>query len=392
MQKYMKRNIRILYAFKTMRAMIFTIPIIVPFFQENGLSQTEIFILQSAFAIGVMLLEVPSGYFADIFGRKKAMVAGAVVATIGYVMYSLAYGFWPILAAEMVLGAGLSFMSGADSALAYDSLVALGKKDKYRKFESRGFIFSSIAEASASLIGGLIAIASLRATLYAQVGIELALIPLALLLVEPKRTRRVTDDNPFRDVLKITKYALHGHSQIKWLIFYGAVVGTLTHTMVWLTQPYYQLVGVSLGWFGVLWTLQLIAMAIFAQFADKYERLLGKRKALASFVLMGVVAYGLLGAFPLIATLPVMLVYYFIRGVHMPVLQDYVNTLISSDIRATVLSVKNLAKQLLYTFLGPLIGVTMDLYSLQTALLFSGVVYGTLGLIVLVNMRKLRQI
>ncbi len=391
MKKLMERNIKLLFAIRALRSTLIAIPVIVPFFQENGLSQTEIFILQSVFAIGVLVLEVPSGYFADHYGRKKSMLLGGILATLGFIIYSFAFGFWPILIAELVLGVGLSFISGADTAIAYDSLAAIGKKETYRRFEARSFAFSGTAEASASILGGILALISLRTTIYAQVGVELVLIPLTLLLVEPKRIKSATD-NPFKDVLRITKYALHGHKEIKWLILYGATVGTLTHTMVWLTQPYYQLVGIPIGWFGVLWAVQLLAMAVFAQFADTYEQWLGKRKALSSFVLIGVAAYILLGVAPWVATLPVLLVFYFIRGVHVPILRDYVNSLIDSDFRATVMSVSNLVQKLLYTLIGPLIGVVMDLYSLQTALLFSAVVYGSLGLIVLTNMKRLKHL
>ena len=86
------------------------------------------------------------------------------------------------------------------------------------------------------------------------------------------------------------------------------------------------------------------------------------------------------------------LAFYFIRGVHTPILKDYLNVLITSDIRATVMSVQSLVQKLLYASLGPLIGVVMDAYSLQVALLFSGLIYGLLGLFALINMRRLRQI
>lgn len=212
--------------------------------------------------------------------------------------------------------------------------------------------------------------------------VELAVVGAALLLVEPPRKKAISA-NPFKDVLRVSKYALHGHSEIKWLILYAAVVETLTHTMVWLIQPYYQLLDISIGWFGVLWTGQLIALAVFARFANEYETLLGRRRALASFVGIGVVAYLILGFAPSLFVLPVILAFYFIRGVFTPVLRDYLNALIESDIRATVLSVQSLMQKLLYTALGPLIGVVFDVYSLQTALLFSAVVYGVLGVFAL---------
>lgn len=383
----MKRNVTLLYAIRAVRSFMLVIAVAVPFFQENGLSQTQIFMLQSIFAIGVLALEVPSGYFADHVGRKASLMLGGVLTVLGFIIYTFAYGFWPIALAELVIGFGLSFVSGADVALLYDSLKELKSADQYRKTEANTFGLIGISEALASVAGGGLALISLRLPFVLQGFVYAGIIPLTAMLREPPVTKSA-EINPFRDVMRVTKYALHGHTEIKWLIFYSAIIGTLTHTMVWLTQPYYQLVGIPLGWFGVLWAVQFVMLALFAHFADRYEVKLGKKNALISFVGIGVVAYALLGALPYIVLLPVILCFYFIRGVQATILRDYLNVLVESDIRATVLSVQNFAQKLLYTGLGPLIGLVMDVYSLQAALLFSALLYSVLGIFVLAKMAQ----
>ena len=191
-----------------------------------------------------------------------------------------------------------------------------------------------------------------------------------------------------KNVIKVTKYALHGHKEIKWLILYGAVVGTITHTMVWLNQPLFQEMGIAIGWYGFIWAALVSAPLLIMKFTDQYEHLLGKRRALVSFVVIGVVTYVVIGLFQSVWVLPVLLGFSFIRTVFTPILRDYVNELVDSSIRATVLSVQVLAQRLLYVVVGPIIGWVMDVYSLSTALLFSAVLYGLLGLIVLLNMRR----
>jgi MFS family permease len=384
----MNRNINLLYAYKGLRSALIAMPVIVPFWQSNGLSQAQIFSLQSIFAIGMVALEVPSGYFADRCGRRCSLVVGAVISTIGFVVYCVSFSFLPMALAELVLGFGASFISGADAAMAYDSLLSNGEQGKYRKFEAAGFSFIGLSEAIASVAGGLIAIASVRATIVAQVLVYGSLIPIALRMTEPPRHAAEAGRNVVRDVMRIAKYSLHGHTEIKWLIFYGAVVGTLTHTMVWLTQPYYQLVGVPLGWFGALWAIQLLSIAVFAHYADRYESALGKRSALVSFVVIGVASYLALALVKAAWLLPVLLGFYFIRAVFTPIIRDYLNAVVESNIRATVLSVQSLAQKLLYTGAGPLIGWVMDVWSLQTALLFSAIFYGALGAFVVVMMRR----
>jgi MFS family permease len=364
-------------------------PIIVPFFQERGLSQLEIFLLESVWAITILVLEVPSGYLADCLGRKKSVVSGAIFSTLGFSIYAAAAGVESFILANVLFGVGYSFISGADSAMAYDSYAALSRREDYRRFEAYSNSICGIAEGVASLLGGALALISLATPIVGQVIVYFTLIPLSLLLVEPDR-ELMPEGSAVSEVIRITKYALHGHAEVKWLIIYGATASTLTHTMVWITQPYYQLVGVPLTWFGVLWAIQLVALALFSRYSVEYEQFVGKKRALISFLLVGVVAYAILGLIPSRYTLPAILGFYFIRGAHIPVLQDYINELVESDIRATVLSVKNLVQKLMYATFGPLIGLVMDSYSLPTALLFSGVLYGVIGLLVLLRMAYLK--
>lgn len=382
-----RRNLRLLQLFRVLNSAMVLMPVIVPFFTENGLNQTEIFMLQSAFAAAILILEVPSGWLADHFGRKVSLVLGGILAATGMLMYANAFGFWPLLAAEMVLGLGASFISGADSALAYDSLAATGQTEKYRRFESRSMMWSSISEGVAGVVGGFLAAASLRNVVWAEFAVYASLIPVALMLKEPKRQRSTSARNAFKDVLRVTKYALHGHKEIKWLIFFGAIVNTMTLTMSWLAQPYYLAAGIPLQVFGFLWAAQFAAIAVFAALAERFESL-GRKFVLVSFVALGVGGYLLLGAAQVWWMLPALLAFYFVRAVSNPVLKDYVNRLVESDVRATVLSVKSLVQRLLFIGAGPLVGYFMDVYSLQTALLFSAMFYGALGVVVLVGMAR----
>ncbi|HIA92126.1 TPA: MFS transporter [Candidatus Saccharibacteria bacterium] len=387
LEQKMKRNLKLLYILRAIRSFGVFAPVIVLFFQENGLSQTEVFALQSIFAAAIVLLEVPSGYFADVFGRRISVVLGGLFTALGFGGYALASGFAQFLPMEILIGIGLSFLSGADQALARDSLIALSRESYYRKFESRAHELSSWSSALAALTGGFIALISLQSVIVAQAIVTALLVPFSLLIIEPPRTKP-TGKNPWKQVKKIVRYSLREHQQLKWLIAYGAVVTTLTHTMFWLTQPLFEQVGVPLGWFGALTALLFVSQGLSAKVSIWYEQKLGKRRALKSFVLIGTVSYVLIGAFTLVWMLPVLLGFQFIRGAAMPVMSDYVHEHVESDIRATVMSVNSLASKLFYTFAGPVVGLVVDNYSLSAGLWFSALLYGTLGWFVLSRMNR----
>jgi len=128
MNKLMKRNITLLYFFRIVRNFALFVPIIVPFYQANGLSRTQMYLLQSLFALTIVFLEVPSGYFADCVGRKQSILLGAILSTAGFILYSVSYGFFHLLLAEVVLGIGYSFISGADTALHMTVLQRTGTR------------------------------------------------------------------------------------------------------------------------------------------------------------------------------------------------------------------------------------------------------------------------
>jgi MFS family permease len=359
-------------------------PIITLFFKSNGLSIGDILLLQAIFSITVLVSEVPTGYVADRLGHKRSIVLGAVFASAGGIMYMLATGFWTIMIAEILLGFSIAFISGADSALLYNTLIALKQTDKHKRVESRMVSMQGVSEGVASILGGLLAAAvALRAPFVVEAVVFTLTIPIALALYEPlvraDSAKSIEHVSHIQEVRRILTLVLHRHKRLKWILLYAAAVSTSTLVMVWFTQPYWELVQVPLVWFGVLWAMFNFAVAYFATWAEKFEQALGLRRALVALVLLIFSAYIVLGLYPSVMLLPVFLVFYFVRAVQRPIIRDYVHKNISSDIRATVLSVQSLLGRILFVALGPVLGYAADVYSLPQALIFSGIIFLLLG-------------
>src|SRR5210317_775949 len=110
-----RRNIYNLYLIKLSKWLMLIMPIVALFYNENGLDELDIYLLQAIYSLSVVIMEIPSGYMADIVGRKKTLVLGGVLGTLGFVIYSISSSFLGFLIAEVTLGIGGSFISGADS-------------------------------------------------------------------------------------------------------------------------------------------------------------------------------------------------------------------------------------------------------------------------------------
>tara|TARA_Y100000310_G_C20589886_1_gene767425 strand:+ start:158 stop:1339 length:1182 start_codon:yes stop_codon:yes gene_type:complete len=363
---------------KIIRNAMFIMPIIVLFFQDNGLSMKEIFILQAVFALALLFLEIPSGYFADVIGRKQSIILATFLWFTGTVLYALSYGFWGFLIAEILLAFGSGFSSGADSSLLYDSLIKLKKRDNFQKIWGRIKGYSSFAEATASVIGGFLAAISLRSPFYLYSSIVFFAIPLAFMLYEPPR-KKLSRKNPMKKILEITKFALHGNLKIKWLILYAGIISSATLTAFWFYQPYLKFVGIPIALFGIVFAALNLAVGLISIYAYKIEKKLGRKKALISLPFIILVSYFLLAIFNTPWILWVLFLFAFTRVFSTVVITDYLHNLVDSKVRATVLSVKSMANRIPFIILSPMLGLIMDIYTLPVALASSGIVFTILG-------------
>ncbi len=387
-EKQLKLNIIKLYVIRGIKSFMLAIPVIVLFFQENGLSMKQVFILQSLFALSVIVLEVPTGYFSDSFGRKLSLIIGGLLSVAGYAVYSVSYGFYGFLLAEIILGLGASFTSGADTAMLYDTLLELDQASEYKRQEGRISGIGLASESSSSIIGGLLALVSLRFPLYWDAATALLIVPVALTLVEPKRHLAAVKSAALLNMVRLVRFSLHDQKQVKWLIIYSSSVGASTLTMFWLTQPYLLANHIPLELFGAVLATFFLVAAGFSWQAHRVERILGRRRSLILLIALPALGYALVSSLWYAWSLVFIALFYVVRGINNPVTLDYINGLVPSDIRATVLSVKNLVSRLEFALIGPAIGWVSDAYSLQVALLSAGAVFLAFGLISLAFLRK----
>lgn len=367
-------------------------PTLVLFYQENGLSMKEVLLVQSFFSIGLILFEIPSGYFSDVVGRKTTIILGSILGFLGLLSYSFSYGFTGFLISELTLGFGASLISGTDSALIYDSLAQLKKENDYKKVEGKVGAIQNCSEAIASFLAGFLAIISLRTPFYVETIFMFLTIPLAMTLVEPLRHKYENKEGTLKEIYKITKYALHDNAQIKWLVLYAGFVSASTLTMVWFIQPYFQMVNLPLAYFGIVWGILNGLVAVFSYYAYRIEAFFGRKTTLISLILISFLAYMLLVISNSLIGILFIVLFYFVRGVSNPVIKDYVNVLIKSEVRATILSIKGFVARLIFAITGPLIGWVNDLYSLQAALLASGTIFLIFGLVSLGFLHKNRAL
>jgi hypothetical protein len=183
------------------------------------------------------------------------------------------------------------------------------------------------------------------------------------------------------DIIRIARFALFQERPLRRNIFFSAITGTATLTMAWFAQPFFEYTKIDLVWFGLLWTSLNLTVAITSYTAHRIEFKLGPSRSILIIALLIPCGYLVLSQFHQPIGLIVLYVFYLVRGYATPVLKDYINRITASQIRATVLSVRNFIVRLIFALTGPLLGWMKDVYSLPQALLLAGSIFMVLSLI-----------
>lgn len=377
----MSRNLLALYVIKFSKWFSFVMPIIVLFYEKNGLSLQDIFILKSIYSVVAVAFEIPSGYLADVWGKRNCLIAGSILFFFGYLTYSFTDTFAAFICAEILLSIGQTFVNGTDSALLYDTVQHHKKDYLYMRYEGKLTMIGNFSEAIAGVLGGLLAVFSLRFPFYGQAFIAFTGIPAAFVLKE--YGLGVKRANALAEIVKIIKYSLFTNKQLAYSIAFSGIIGAATLTMAWFVQPILMQMNTPTSLYGIIWTLLNLAVGTSAYYSDKVEERFGASKS--NLLILAFIAGGyLLLAFNLTSYvfLPILLLFYLVRGLATPILKGYINQLTNSDMRATVLSIRNFIIRLMFAVIAPVAGWLSDSWGIQIALLAIAIIIAIPGLII----------
>ncbi len=387
MNRSLYNNIRVIYLMGFCSGFTLVIPVFVPLLQAHGLSMAEILQTQAVFALTIALCEVPSGYVADLWGRRRAILAGSCLNGVGYLALIWAEGFADFLLYELLLGIGFSLLSGADLALLYDTETCLQERGLpggvgAGKSLSRLIAVESAASGAAGIAAGLLLLGSMPLLLAVQAVVGLAPALLALTLLEPPR---VVQSAGHRDnVRRIAELLFSSSPVLLWTAFAIVVFGLLALYVFWVYQKYWEFQGIPLTCFGYLWALYALTVSLSARYASALEQRLGTRGLLA--LVAGLPIIALLGMAFAEGWAGVLfgLGMQLSRGLSMSLFYEALNRRVPGDFRATVNSLVSLGVRALFIASGPLLGYALDALGVRWVLLALAAVFTPLLALVLV--------
>jgi len=363
-------------------------PILVPFMLFKGLSYSQIMLLQSISAISVFLFEVPTGAIADKFSRKLSLAISGILCGIGLLIYILFKSFYFFAIAEIVFGMGITFSSGADAAILYESLVKLDRKKEYQKREGNAAFYLFIGQAVGSILSGFLYKYNPFLPFYISIGNILIAVFIAFGFTDTERKK--SEHNYVIHVIKSFGISFHT-PRILWTVLFAALMGFVFRTSYWLYQPYFKTVNIDVQWFGVIFFFFNMIAAFSSKVLVKKYYDTRPRKVLI-WLCFSMVASYLIPAFLIFPWIIAVLgLQQIVRGLYGPTLRFYINHQIKDEYRATVISLVSLSASLGFAIFSPFVGINLDKNGTIPTYLWMGII--TLGgTLLLMMLRKLQKI
>jgi len=369
-------NNYLILSFLIMLAASFSFATYIPFLVNRAMNLWQINVINAFFMATIILMELPTGSFADKFGRHRSITLSCFLMTLGLLVYFISDNFWLFIAAEVIIGLGKTFSSGALEAWLVDSLQAQGLTSLKEKLFRRETYWSSTGAIIGSLVGSYVGNSNLAwpwlmgATLSFFIGLY------SLSLKEPyKSCQTLKVKVGLGEQIRIAwRHGFSNRNLVSFMVL-GAVLALAVQAlnMQWtiVFQKQYNLETKYLGWVFI----GIALTQAWGGHLSKYSQRLVKdeKKSLAlTHIMTALVIIAITQISGLITTMGFFLLHELSRGAFKPLKQSFFNDHLLSETRATVLSLDSMI-----TKIGSLIGLLMsgfiaNAYSIKIAWLASG--------------------
>ncbi len=128
------------------------------FLMKNGLSLFEVNLVNSVFFATLFICEIPTGVFADVFGRKSSYVMSAALLSLSMFVYGSSHSIFGFLGAEMIAAVGMTFRTGAFQAWLVDSLKHQGYAGAFNKIFGRASLYNQIGGGIGAIVGAYLSV------------------------------------------------------------------------------------------------------------------------------------------------------------------------------------------------------------------------------------------
>ena len=357
------------------------------FLLDAGLSNTEAFAANAFFTLGQLVFEIPTGVVADTRGRRFSFLLGAatlLVSTLMYlVMWNIHAPFWGWALASAFLGLGFTFFSGATEAWLVDALNATGSTDPLETVFGRAQVVGGGAMLVGTVGGGVVAQVTDLGVPYiiraAMLGLTLVV---AWWLMHDIGFTPARGATPLKAVRTVVSGAVDGglrNPPVRWLMLAAPFTVGVGFYAFYAFQPYLlELYGQpdAYGIAGLAAAIVAAAQMVGGFAVPLVRRWVSRRThAMLAAAILSVVALALVGVTTsFVIALVIVAAWCIVLAVEEPMRRSFINGLIPSEQRATVLSFDSLMGSAGGVVAQPVLGRTADVAGYGTSYLASAAI------------------
>ena len=372
--KRVRNNLRAVLLLRAGQRFQLIAPILVPFFAHFGQDMQQIFLLESFYALIILPMEIPSGYFADRYGRVMVLRAGGLFWSLSWLSLIWVQDLSGLLGCYVLAGFGTSLLSGADLALLYDTERELqqDKPSRANRAVRNLFVIGMAAEGLASLSAtGLLFYGGITTVIAAQTVCGLLVLAAAMVLREPRRANSgyspiVGECQNLGNVLS----SLWRQSVLmRRLLVALCLWPVVTLLAVWLMQRVWVELDLTLLHFGWIWCVLQLVGALTGQAAHAVERWIGLSPTIYMIGGLAVLGLLLMSGTTLSWVMVGGVLLFASRGLFSVLFMDALNRRIDSDYRATINSLLGFGFRLGFIVAASALGFVFDGFGLNASVL-----------------------
>lgn len=355
-------------------------PLEVVFFLSIGFSSAQIGALFAVQALGTLLSDIPTGAFADRYGRKKSLIISFSLLTLVFLVWAFAKTFPTFMILSLVWGVGFGFQNGAKTALLMDHLALSGTDDRRTRAFARLAVYGNIGLILGGLVAAAIASHSLRWIWAAAAMLQAVLAVISWIGL---RNDSTTPTAPGRVLRSIYTDALHGIRSyftvmpFPLLLLLESVTTFILSAYVIVIPIYLRLTWhVTNAQFGILGSLAAAIGIVGALLGERVYRRLGFQITTILFALVLMVLF--FGLAVSQAQVLVILLYLLIQLILFawdPIEQSLVNRYLPNDTRTVMLSISSSTNLVLHSLVQGAVGLLLITFRPPTLIMSLGIVF-----------------
>jgi MFS family permease len=231
----LRRNLKLYPWYVGLFHAYFWLPIYFLFFNSK-LELPDVLYLASIYFASVVVIEVPSGWFSDQFGRRKTLIAASIFLCVAYTLFLFANSFEGFAVAQVFLAGGIAFNSGTDTSFLLETTQELEEPETYPELEAKAMKFNFLGTGVAGILGGLAAIPDYRGAYALSLLGGIALLCITLRFKEPSNKHADNRLGFFRQVLSCV--GLLRNIRLLWLSVFAIYIIVINHIPYEFYQPY----------------------------------------------------------------------------------------------------------------------------------------------------------